>query len=274
MHIAGILKKMQGTLGSPIQYHWPIGEEQICVNDWIGQTLTFTFGGEIRCVACQKRTQKSYQQGHCFLCANRLAACDLCMVRPEQCHYHLGTCREPAWGETHCFIPHKVYLANTTGLKVGISRAHTLTQRWIDQGAVQAHPLLCVNTRRQSGLIEVILAQLIADKTNWRALLRGDAPLIDLPEEVARIRTEYQYMFDDFQQQWGKDALTWVDIAVPLALTYPIVQYPHTIRSLDLEKVQTYTGKLCGIKGQYLLFEDAAMNVRKHTGYQVSITID
>jgi hypothetical protein len=51
--------------------------------------------------------------------------------------------------------PHYVYLANSSGLKVGLTRASQIPTRWLDQGAAQA--LLCVRvpTRRQAGLVEV-----------------------------------------------------------------------------------------------------------------------
>ena len=273
MQIAGVIQKMRGTLDDSIQYVLPIGMENVPINAWIGKQVQITHHGEIFCVSCQRRTKKSYQQGYCFVCAQKLACCDLCIVRPETCHYHLGTCREPQWGEKNCFIPHKIYLANTTGLKVGISRAHTLLSRWIDQGAIQAMPLLVVHNRRQAGLVEVMLAKVMADKTNWRALLRGASPVIDLAEIAQQIRSQYGDAIAQFQEQWGREAIQWVDDVEPLTLNYPVAEYPHTIRSIDLEKCGSYTGTLRGIKGQYLLWEDGAINIRKYTGFDVSIEV-
>jgi hypothetical protein len=62
-------------------------------------------------------------------------------MKPETCHYHLGTCREPDWAQNHCFRPHIVYLANSSGVKVGITRKTQIPTRWLDQGASQALPI-------------------------------------------------------------------------------------------------------------------------------------
>src|SRR5690606_39924851 len=106
---------------------------------------------------------------------------DLCIVSPERCHYEQGTCREPAWGEQFCMTDHIVYLANSSGLKVGITRASQIPTRWIDQRASQALPIMRVATRQQSGMVEGLLRGQVADKTNWRALLRGEPAPLDLP---------------------------------------------------------------------------------------------
>ena len=58
--------------------------------------------------------------------------------------------------------------------------------RWIDQGATQALPILRVATRQQSGFVEDLLRSQVADKTNWRALLKGDAEVLDLPFSTYR----------------------------------------------------------------------------------------
>jgi hypothetical protein len=68
----------------------------------------------------------------------------MCILKPEQCHYEAGTCREPEWGLAQCFKPHYVYLANSSGIKVGITRESQIPIRWIDQGAVQALPIMKV----------------------------------------------------------------------------------------------------------------------------------
>ena len=66
-----------------------------------------------------------------ILALKKLARCDLCILRPELCHYHKGTCREPSWGENNCLSPHIVYLANTSGVKVGITRETQIPTRWM-----------------------------------------------------------------------------------------------------------------------------------------------
>lgn len=173
MQVQGTLSKLKSTLVEPIQYQLPVGDNLVSLNDYFGKPITLTFTGNIFCSNCGKKTKKSYSQGHCYVCMKKLASCDMCIMKPETCHFDQGTCREPKWGEENCMIPHYVYLANTSGLKVGITRHTQIPTRWIDQGATQALPIFKVQTRHQSGLVEVALAQFIADKTNWRNMLKG-----------------------------------------------------------------------------------------------------
>lgn len=269
MRIRGNLQKMKATLGSPVQYYLPIGEATLDLNAKIGQTIRLEYQGKIVCQGCGKATPKSYSQGYCFICTKRLARCDMCILKPEQCHYHKGTCREPQWGEEHCMIPHIVYLANTSGLKVGITRGTQVPTRWIDQGASQALPIIQTASRRVSGLIEVVLAQHIADKTNWRALLKGEALAVDLPAERDRLLKQCAPEIQAIAKKMGEEAFSLLDEA-PITLEYPVETYPDKIKSIGFDKVPIIEKTLIGIKGQYLLFENnEVMNIRKHTGYQI-----
>ena len=95
----GCLRKMQTELSDTVRYTLTAGEAEHCVNDWLGQSLHFNFTGAIHCVACDRLTKKSFNQGYCFPCFRKLAACDSCIVSPEKCHLAEGTCREPDWAE-------------------------------------------------------------------------------------------------------------------------------------------------------------------------------
>ena len=161
----GNLRKMRTQPGPPVGYRLPVGEQEVALNPLLGETVRLTFSGEIHCVACGRKTKKSFNQGYCYPCFQSLAQCDLCIVKPELCHYAQGTCREPEWGEAHCMQPHYVYVA-----KVGI----TSDSGWMDQGAVQALPIFRVQSRYQAGLLEVIFKQHIADRTNWQRMLKGE----------------------------------------------------------------------------------------------------
>ncbi|HJN37312.1 MAG TPA: DUF2797 domain-containing protein [Gammaproteobacteria bacterium] len=246
-------------------------ETSICLNDWIGQEVTIHFSGIIHCVYCGAKTKKSYSQGYCYIHSQRLARCDLCILKPELCHFHQGTCREPQWGKDHCMQPHYIYLANSTGLKVGITRAHNLPQRWLDQGAIQAIPIIKVNSRLQSGLIEVAIAKHIADKTNWRQLIREDSPSMDL---IARARELLDQAKEDISTVVERfpDDVEFLPLDKVDEFKYPVDSYPDKIKSLGLDKSPMISGKLLGIKGQYLLFSQGAFNVRKHTGYWVDMS--
>ena len=188
IQITGTLAKMRASLlDGAVQYRLPVGNEEIELNAFIGQTLTLTHTGNIFCCSCGKKTKKSYSQGHCFLCMKKLASCDMCIMKPETCHFAEGTCRQPQWGEENCFVDHYVYLSNTSSLKVGITRHTQIPTRWIDQGATQGLPIAKVKNRLISGLVEIELAKLIADKTNWRTLLKGNNNPLALKEAALEL---------------------------------------------------------------------------------------
>lgn len=268
----GTLKKMRSSItdDNKIQYSLPVGDELLSLNDRIGQRLTLTHTGKISCQNCGKKTKKSFSQGYCFPCMRKLAACDMCIMKPETCHHAEGTCREPQWGEDNCMIPHYVYLANTSGLKVGITRHTQIPTRWVDQGATQALPIFKVNTRLMSGLVEVALAEFIADKTNWRALLKGENDNMDLKEKASELIPQISARLDELRLQFGAETVEQLDEDV-VQLAYPVTEYPTKIKSHNFDKEPVVSGILEGIKGQYLIFDTGVINVRKFTSYEVAV---
>src|SRR5690554_2752329 len=104
--------------GKQVAYSLPIGGSLVPLNSLIGQTLGINYHGHITCVHCDRKINKSYNQGYCFPCFRALAECDSCIMSPEKCHFQQGTCRDEAWGEANCFLDHIVYLANSSGLKI------------------------------------------------------------------------------------------------------------------------------------------------------------
>ncbi|MGM8935892.1 DUF2797 domain-containing protein [Pseudomonas neustonica] len=272
----GSVRKMLGELSdaaSPVQYQLPIGEERVALNAAIGKQVSLQALGVINCVHCGRKTKKSFNQGYCYPCFTKLAQCDSCIMSPEKCHYHLGTCREPAWGEQFCMTDHVVYLANSSGLKVGITRATQIPTRWIDQGASQALPILRVATRQQSGLVEDLLRQHVADKTNWRALLRGEPEQLDMIAERDRLLALAGEGIAALQAQFGLQAIQPITGVEPLQIRYPVEQYVAKPQSANLDKVPLLEGTLMGIKGQYLLLDTAVINIRKYTAYQLAFSI-
>lgn len=191
----------------------------------------------------------------------KLASCDLCILKPETCHYDKGTCREPLWGEENCFRPHIIYLANSSGLKVGITRKTQVPIRWMDQGASEALPILEVKNRFLSGQIEVLFKKHISDKTDWRKMLKGEPDPIDLLSWKEKLLGE-------LKQDLSKYELTYLDEPV-VKFNYPVQEYPSKVSSFNLDKVSEITGQLLGIKGQYLIFDSGVLNVRSHAGYEV-----
>ncbi len=269
---SGSLKKLRSTLADPVEYFLPVGDSEIALNPLIDQSLQIEFSGNIFCINCGRKTKKSFNQGYCYPCFRKLARCDSCIISPEKCHFHLGTCREPQWGEEHCMIPHVVYLANSSGGKVGITRGTQIPTRWIDQGAVQALPIIGVQTRYQSGLVEVALKKRIADKTNWRAMLKGSPDAIDLVEIKHELLAASQAELAALQEQFGEEAIQVLDDTTTQEIAYPVVTYPEKVTSLNLDKTPIVGGKLLGIKGQYLLLDTGVLNIRKFTAYDVTVS--
>ncbi|MBB1315719.1 DUF2797 domain-containing protein [Aliivibrio sp. SR45-2] len=272
IQITGTLAKMRASLlDGAVQYRLPVGNEEIELNAFIGQTLTLTHTGNIFCCSCGKKTKKSYSQGHCFLCMKKLASCDMCIMKPETCHFAEGTCRQPQWGEENCFVDHYVYLSNTSSLKVGITRHTQIPTRWIDQGATQGLPIAKVKNRLISGLVEIELAKLIADKTNWRTLLKGNNNPLALKEAALELLPQVEEAIAKIQAEHGDDSVKLLDENI-LNIRFPVNEFPVKIISHNFDKNPEVTGILNGIKGQYLLFDTGVINIRKFGSYEVTVT--
>lgn len=271
---SGALRKMKTQLDDTVSYTMLLSEHEVPMNQYLGRQLQLQYQGAINCIHCDRKTNKSFSQGYCYPCFKRLAQCDSCIVSPEKCHYAAGTCREPQWGEEHCMIDHIVYLANTSGIKVGITRGTQVPTRWMDQGATQARPIFRVDTRLHSGLVEILFSKHIADKTNWRAMLKGSAEPADLEQVRQRLMAECAPELEQLQQEHGLQAVTELSDAPETLITYPVLEYPEKVTSFNLDKNPEVTGTLTGIKGQYLIFDTGVINMRKYGGYQMSLSLN
>ncbi len=271
----GNILKMQTTLGDvvkdqAVRYQLPIGDDLLPMNEHIGQIIKLSYKGEIHCVACGRKTTKSFGQGHCFPCFRSLASCDMCIMRPETCHYAAGTCRQPEWGDSHCFRPHFVYLANSSGIKVGITRETQIPTRWMDQGAGQALPIFQVANRLQSGLLEVVLKQHVSDRTDWRKMLKADAEPLDMKAIRDELNEKCATEITSIKHQHGEAAIQLVDQQV-VNIKYPVAEYPEKVKSLNFDKQADIEGTLMGIKGQYLILDIGVLNIRKFSGYNIQV---
>lgn len=157
-----------------------------------------------------------------------------------------------------------MYLANSSNVKVGVTRKQQVPTRWIDQGAHEAIEIVEVPNRYLAGITEVALKEHVADKTNWRKMLKNDIEDVNLVEWREKLK---EYIPAEATEYF-------IESNTETNINFPVTQYPAKPKSLNLIKTSTYTGKLVGIKGQYLIFEDETVfNVRSNEGLVVNIEI-
>ena len=270
--VQGSLRKMVTRHDSPVQYEMVLGENRVAMNDYVGKHVQLKYLGEINCISCGRKTKTSFQQGYCFPCMRSLPECDGCIVRPETCHFDAGTCRDSDWGKKNCFQDHYVYLANSSGIKVGITRGSQIPIRWMDQGATQALPIFRVKNRLLSGLVEVAIKQHVSDRTDWRKMLKGVAVEVGLFQCRDELLTKCAAELAELTAKYGADAITRLDGQELVGINYPVLTYPEKVKSFNFDKTDMVEGILQGIKGQYLIFDSGVINMRKFGGYLVEMT--
>jgi hypothetical protein len=261
---SGTIEKMKSSLNNGmVDYFLPIGSTEIHMNPLIGQHIELKHNGEIYCINCSAKTNKSFGQGYCYSCFLKVPEADESVVRPELSKAQFGISRNIEWSLQHDLIDHFVYLSVTSELKVGVTRYHQVPTRWIDQGAVAAIKLAQTPNRHIAGIIEVFLKQFVSDKTAWQAMLK--APVI----EGIDLATEKNKLAALLPAELRKYVTT--DNLIT-EITYPVEKYPEKISSFSFDNIRQIEGILTGIKGQYLLFDNGgAFNVRKHNGYFTEI---
>lgn len=265
MEFTGNLLKMKSRLGEQVEYTLNIGNDEIDMNAAIGQKITIHHNGIINCIHCGRATKKSFFQGYCYPCFKTLPQTDECILHPEKCQAHLGISRDMEWSKNNCLQEHFVYLSLTSGIKVGVTRKSQVPTRWIDQGAVKAIKVAITPNRYTAGLIEITLKEHMADKTNWRNMLKNKVDnTLDPNLEKQKIQS---LLTEELKQFFLKDTEV-------VTINYPVKQYPAKVKSINLDKTEVFTGILSGIKGQYLIFDDGSVfNVRKHNGYMVDVKV-
>lgn len=272
----GSLKKMHTRLNQdrskPVQYELPLGDQLVALNPLLGKSIKLAYTGKILCLHCNRPIKKSFNQGYCYPCFTTLAQCDMCIMKPETCHYEAGTCREPEWGKEFCFQPHVVYLANSSSIKVGITRQTQIPTRWIDQGAVQAMPIFKVQSRYISGLIEIAIAKHVSDKTSWQQMLKSKAEPIDLIAKRDELIAVCELELTEITQRFEQQAIEILADEPIVDIHFPVDNYPVKVKSFNLDKNPEVSGVLHGIKGQYLLLDTGVINIRKFTGYEVEFS--
>ena len=246
---SGTLRKMETRLLDPVSYSMVLSDERVPLNELLGRSLQLVHTGRIFCVHCGRKTAKSFNQGYCYPCFRKLAQCDSCIIHPEKCHFDQGTCREPDWGERVCMRDHIVYLANSSGLKVGITRSVQVPTRWIDQGATQALAIIRVRSRMQSGYLEVLFKQKVADKTNWRDMLKGTARPLDMLAEKERLIAACKTGIDELAERFGFFAISILNGLEPVEIRYPVLEHPDHAALFQFRKRDNGGWRLAGHQG-------------------------
>ncbi|MGH2665184.1 DUF2797 domain-containing protein [Flavobacterium sp.] len=260
----GVLTKMQTENGNPIQYYLVFESSFLNVNQLIGKEVEIAFQG-YQCLNCGKK-KKIFRQGFCYDCFMSSAAVGDWIMNPELSTAHLDVeDRDLEYEKKVQLQPHIVYLALSSEIKVGVTRKTQVPTRWIDQGAVEAIPIVEVPNRYLAGITEVALKNHFSDKTNWQKMLKNEVPSVDIIKERQRLKELIPKEVQEFYDV-NKNEL--------YELHYPVQQYPKKVTSLNLDKSPNYSGKLSGIKGQYLIFEDGTVfNIRTFEGYVVKISL-
>ena len=267
--ISGNLKKLKSILNTTIDYFLDFLNEEVWLNEWVGKFISFNYTGLICCIQCGRETNKSFQQGFCFPCLRRLQECNLCIIHPERCLVEMGNCPADDWAHAHCHKNHIVYLAVSSGLKIGITGEIQSSTRWIDQGAIQAVPIFCAANRYQAGQIEVALKVFIADRTDWRRMLRNKTDKIDLITARNVLLKEAENSLSSIMAQFRLGDIREIKTDIVTQLHYPVLEYPSRIKALFFEQTSLIMGRLLGIKGQYLILDTGVINIRKYSGYHV-----
>jgi hypothetical protein len=264
MQYQGVLRKMQTEFADPIQYYLIFEGDFLNLNQVLNKGLTISFI-KYQCLNCGL-DRPIHRQGFCKTCFYEIPTAGDWIMRPELSKAHLDKeDRDLEYEKKVQLQPHIVYLANSSNIKVGVTRKSQVPTRWIDQGAHEAIEIVEVPNRYLAGLTEVALKEHIGDKTNWRKMLTNDIQDEDLVEYRNKLK---KYIPEEA-------ATYYIESNSETQLAFPVLQYPKKVKSLNLDKTPIYSGILKGIKGQYLIFEDSTVfNVRGSEGYVVSLEVN
>lgn len=269
MQYLGNIRKMATKLEETVQYGLRLHNnleptEPIALNDAVGRDIQIAFLDEINCVVTGRKIKKAFGEGMSYDAFMNSPQASPSIIRPELSRIHEGIAlRDFEWEMKNHMTPHTVYLAQTAGVKVGVTRNTQIPTRWMDQGAVKAIRLAETPYRQAAGLIEVALKGHISDKTSWQKMLKGELEDHDMFELKAEMET---YVPNEFKQYLSSNSEL-------VEIKYPVIAHPPKVKSMKLDKVPLIDKKLMGIKGQYLLFDDGTvLNMRSHSGYKVSIS--
>jgi hypothetical protein len=263
MKYQGVLKKMATENADEIQYYLDMKTDFLNMNQLLNKEITLEFV-TYECLHCHLE-KEIYRQGFCKSCFFDIPQAADWIMKPELSKAHLDEeDRDLAYEKKAQLQPHIVYLANSSNVKVGVTRKTQVPTRWIDQGAHEAIEIVETPNRYLAGITEVALKEHVADKTNWRKMLKNDVD----DEDLVTWRNRLQKFIPD------EAVAYFIESNSETNLNFPVKKYPEKPKSLNLKKTPKYQGKLVGIKGQYLIFEDdTVFNVRANEGLVVAFEV-
>jgi len=264
MFYQGVLTKMETEFTQPIQYYLVFESDFLNMNQLLNKTLHLKFV-KYQCLNCGL-DREIFRQGFCKSCFFDIPQAADWIMRPELSTAHIDKeDRDLEYEKKVQLQPHIVYLANSSNVKVGVTRKSQVPTRWIDQGAHEAIEIVETPNRYLAGITEVALKDYVADKTNWRTMLKNE--IVD--ENLVEWRDRLKAFIPEEAQDY------FIESNVETNIEFPVYQYPEKPRSLNIKKQGSYSGKLVGIKAQYLIFEDQTVfNIRSNEGLVVEIGID
>lgn len=261
MQLEGVLRKMKTEWNPTVDYFLLFENDFLHLNQILDKKINIHFK-RFECLNC-KKDKKIFRQGFCYDCFYEIPQAGDWIMKPELSTAHLDKeDRDLEYEKKVQLQPHIVYLANSSNVKVGVTRKTQIPTRWIDQGAHEALEILEVPNRYLAGIAEVALKDHVADKTNWRTMLKNeieDANLEEIRDSLEAFLPEetLPYLLKNNKEKH---------------INFPVLQYPTKLKSLNLTKTLDYSGVLKGVKGQYLIFDDnTVFNVRNNEGFVVSI---
>lgn len=263
MEFKGVLKKMKTQFHQPIQYYLEFENDWVNVNQLLEKKIRISFDS-YQCLSCGS-DQEIFRQGFCKSCFFEQPQAGDWVMRPELSTAHLGKeDRDLEYEKKAQLQPHIVYLANSSHLKVGVTRKSQIPTRWIDQGAHEAIEVVEVPNRYLAGITEVALKNFVDDKTNWRAMLTNNTKDEDLVHWKDKLAPQLPEEVKEYLVQNNTET----------HLKFPVHQYPEKVNSLNLKKETSFEGILKGIKGQYLIFNSGKVfNIRSHEGFVIRLEL-
>ncbi|MFO7718977.1 MAG: DUF2797 domain-containing protein [Gillisia sp.] len=264
MRYEGVLTKMSTELTDTVQYYLIFETDFLNVNQILDKKISLNFL-RYQCLHCGLQ-KKIFRQGYCYDCFSSIPQAGNWIMKPELSTAHLDEeDRDLEFEKSVQLKPHIVYLANSSDVKVGVTRKTQIPTRWIDQGAHEAIEIVEVPNRYLAGITEVALKDHVGDKTNWRKMLTNDVKDLDLVEVREMLKQFIPAEAMEYFLASNKET----------EIHFPVLEYPKKVKTLNLAKSPFYEGILKGIKGQYLIFQDGTVfNVRGHEGYVVELQIN